>query len=51
MSLPFLLTPLALLIRRILSSRWAEATWPIAKAELRRALALRRPLAQAPWWN
>jgi hypothetical protein len=41
----------ALLIRRILSSQWDEATWPIAKAELRRALALRRQLARAPWWN
>jgi hypothetical protein len=32
---------LALLIRHILSSQWNKATWPIAKAELARALKLR----------
>jgi len=40
-----------LLIRRILSSRWDEATWPIAKDEPPRALALRSRLARAPSWN
>jgi hypothetical protein len=51
--LPFLLPwpRLTLLIRRILGSQWHEATWPIAKAELRRALALRSRLARAAWWN
>jgi hypothetical protein len=52
-SLPFLLPwpRLMLLIRRLLTSQWDEASWPIAKAELRRALALRNQLARAPWWN
>jgi len=52
-SLPFLLPwpRLTLLIRRILSSRWDEATWPIAKDEPPRALALRSRLARAPSWN
>jgi hypothetical protein len=41
--LPFLLPwpRLALLIRRILSSQWDEATWPFAKHELIKALKLR----------
>jgi hypothetical protein len=30
-----------LLIRRILRSQWDEATWPLAKAELAKALKLR----------
>jgi hypothetical protein len=51
--LPFLLPwpRLALLIRRILSSQWDEATWPMAKAELARALKLRAVLDLAGWWN
>jgi hypothetical protein len=40
--LPFLLPwpRLTLLIRRILRSQWDEATWPLAKAELAKALKL-----------
>jgi hypothetical protein len=50
---PFLLPwpRLALLIRDILSTRWDDKTWPPAKAELRRALELRRRLARVAWWN
>jgi hypothetical protein len=53
MSLPFLLPwpRLALQIRRILSSQWDEATWPITKAELARALKLQARLDQVGWWN
>jgi len=53
MPLPFLLPwpRLVLLIRRILATHWDPETWPTAKAELGRALALRRRLARAPWWN
>ena len=52
-SLPFLLPwpRLTLLIRRILSSQWDEATWPIAKAELAKALKLRSVIERAGWWN
>jgi hypothetical protein len=39
------------LIRRILSSQWDEATWPIAKHELTKALKLRALLDRAGWWN
>jgi hypothetical protein len=51
--LPFLLPwpRLTLLIRRILTTQWDPEDWPTAKAELRRALALRSKLARAPWWN
>jgi hypothetical protein len=42
---------LTLLIRRILTTQWDPEDWPTAKAELRRALALRSKLARAPWWN
>ena len=38
---------LALLIRRILTSEWDEATWPFAKHELTKALKLRALLARA----
>src|SRR5262249_6733892 len=48
--LPFLLPwpRLALPIRGILETRWDETTWPPAKAELRRALEMRRKLARSP---
>jgi hypothetical protein len=51
--LPFLLPwpRLMLVIRRILASQWDETTWPIAKAELAKALKLRRMLTRAGWWN
>src|SRR5262249_54198694 len=52
-SLPFLLPwpRMTLLICRILSSQWDEATWPIAKHELVRALQLRSALEPAGWWK
>jgi hypothetical protein len=52
-TLPFLLPwpRLALLIRRILTTQWDPVAWPTAKAELRRALKLRRQLARAARWN
>ena len=52
-SLPFLLPwpRLTLLIRRILSSQWDEATWPIAKMELAKALRLRSVVERAGSWN
>jgi len=48
-SLHFLLLwpRLTLLIRRILTSEWDEATWPIAKAELAKALKLLRAVERA----
>ena len=51
--LPFLLPwpRLTLLIRRILGSQWDESTWPIAKAELAKALKLRSVVERAGWWN
>ena len=42
---------LQLLIRELLTTRWDAATWPLAKAELGRALALHSRLQRAPWWN
>jgi hypothetical protein len=42
---------LTLLIRSLLSMRWDSATWPAAKAELGKALAMRRALARQGWWN
>jgi hypothetical protein len=42
---------LTLLIRRILSSQWDEATWPIAQAELAKALKVRSALERVGSWN
>jgi hypothetical protein len=39
------------LVRQALGTRWDAATWPIAKAQLRRALELRREVARAGWFN
>ena len=39
------------LLRSMLGTRWDSETWPTAKAELRRALELRRELAHDRWWN
>lgn len=52
-TLPFLLPRprLTLLIRRILPSQWDQATWPIAKAELAKALELRSVVERVGWWN
>jgi len=53
MPFPFLLPRprLTLLIRRMLSCQWDEATWPTAKAELAKALKLRSVVDRAGWWN
>ena len=53
LAVPFLLPwpRVVLLVRRILATQWDAETWPAAKAELRRALELRRRLARAGWWN
>jgi len=40
-----------LLIRSLTSRTWDERAWPTAKAQLGRALKIRRDLARAPWWN
>ena len=42
---------LSLLIRSILGTTWDEETWPTAKTELARALAMRSRLAREGWWN
>jgi len=42
---------LQLVIRELLPARWDAETWPLAKAELGRALALRSRLQRAAWWN
>jgi hypothetical protein len=51
--LPFLLpwVKVNLLIRSITGRVWDEDTWPIAKAQLGRALEIQRDLRRAPWWN
>jgi hypothetical protein len=52
-SLPFLLPwiKVNLLIRSITGRVWDERTWPIAKAQLGRALEIRRDLSREAWWN
>jgi len=42
---------LQLVIRELLITRWDAETWPLAKAELGRALALRSRFQRAAWWN
>jgi len=42
---------LQLLIRELLNARWDAKTWPMAEAELGKALALQRQLKRAAWWN
>jgi len=42
---------LYLVIRELLITRWDAKSWPMAKAELGRALALQRRLKRAAWWN
>ena len=39
------------LIRVILETRWGAEEWPIVKAELRNALAERRRIERAGWFN
>ena len=42
---------LQLVIRELLTTRWDAKSWPMAKAELRKALSLQRRLQRAAWWN
>jgi len=42
---------LQLVIRELLNTRWDAKSWPMAKAELGKALALQRRLKRAAWWN
>jgi hypothetical protein len=41
----------SLVIRRMLGNDWDDETWPIVKAELPKALALRSRIRQAGWFN
>jgi len=41
----------ALLIRMMLHTRWDAETWPLVRAEFKRALALRSRIARAGWFN
>lgn len=51
--LPFLLpwVRVALLIRSIRATTWDDATWPMIKPMLRRALEIRSELNGEGWWN
>jgi hypothetical protein len=44
-------TRIELLIRTMLTRRWDPEAWPIVKQELVKALALRRQVRRAGWWN
>jgi hypothetical protein len=37
--------------RSVLSTRWDATTWPITKAEMTKALELRRQIRRAGWFN
>jgi len=37
--------------RSVLSARWDATTWPITKAEMAKALELRRQIRRAGWFN
>src|SRR5262249_10295884 len=37
--------------RPVLSARWDVTTWPITKAEMTKALELRRQIRRAGWFN
>jgi len=37
--------------RSVLSARWDVTTWPITKAEMTKALELRRQIRRAGWFN
>ncbi len=41
----------SLLIRQLRSTSWDATTWPIAKAELAKALRLRAAITRAGWFN
>jgi hypothetical protein len=43
--------PLHLAIRTMTLTIWDAETWPAVRAELRKALRLRRELERTPWWN
>jgi len=42
---------LHLVIRELRSTRWDAEAWPMAKAELGRALTLQEQLRRAAWWS
>jgi len=42
---------LQLIIRELLTTRWDAETWPLAEAELGKAMALQRKLKRSAWWN
>jgi hypothetical protein len=42
---------LELLIRTMLTRRSHAEHWPLVKHELVKALAMRRSMARAGWWN
>jgi hypothetical protein len=44
-------TRVELLIRMMLTRTWDPEVWPLVKHELIKALALRRSMARAGWWN
>jgi len=41
----------SLVLSAILHTRWDAATWPTAKAELKKALLMRTLFRQAGWFN
>lgn len=41
----------SLVIRRILGTAWDDETWPAAKTELTKALALRSRIARSGWFD
>ena len=41
----------SLLIRTMLGTRWDAETWPLVKAEFKKALALRSRIKRAGWFN
>jgi len=51
--LPFLLlyVRIELLIRTMLTERWAPEAWPVIKHEFVKAMKLRGHIARAGWWN
>jgi hypothetical protein len=51
--LPYLLpwVRVLLLIHSTRSTRWGHEAWPQIKPVLRRALEMRRQIAQEGWWN
>jgi hypothetical protein len=40
-----------LLLRSMLGTRWDHQTWPTIQAEMKKALAMRRRIQRAGWFN